>query len=153
MSTRGPLRPLRNCSASSRFALSGDRMRQFADALSNALRAGQATPEAISAIPGLLTQPGARDLTVLIDELVVKEKDLRAQQQVYTDEFSKVKELQKSITELRTQKIPQAGRALLAQLQAREGQLNGQIAATSAEIQRIPMARTLPVMFFRKGAH
>ena len=45
-------------------------MRQFSDALSNALRAGQATPEAISAIPGLLTQPGARDLTVLIDELV-----------------------------------------------------------------------------------
>ena len=114
-------------------------MRQFADALSNALRAGPATPEAIGAIPGLLTQPGARDLTVLIDELVGKEKDLRAQQQVYTDEFAKVKELQKSIAELRTQKIPQAGRALLAQLQAREGQLNGQIAATSAEIQRIPM--------------
>jgi succinoglycan biosynthesis transport protein ExoP len=113
-------------------------MRQFSDALSNALRAGQATPEAVSAIPGLLTQPGARDLTVLIDELVQKEKDLRAQQQVYTDEFSKVKELQKSITELRTQKIPQAGRALLAQLQAREGELNGQIAATSSEIQRIP---------------
>ena len=113
-------------------------MRQFADALSNALRAGQATPEAVSAIPGLLTQPGARDLTVLIDELVQKEKDLRAQQQVYTDEFSKVKELQKSIAELRTQKIPQAGRALLAQLQTREGELNSQIAATSSEIQRIP---------------
>jgi polysaccharide biosynthesis transport protein len=113
-------------------------MRQFADALSNALRAGQATPEAVSAIPGLLTQPGARDLTVLIDELVQKEKDLRAQQQVYTDEFSKVKELQKSIAELRTQKIPQAGRALLAQLQTREGELNNQIAATSSEIQRIP---------------
>jgi capsular exopolysaccharide synthesis family protein len=113
-------------------------MRQFEDALSNALRAGQATPEAIGAIPGLLTQPGARDLTVLIDELVSKEKDLRAQQQVYTDEFAKVKELQKGITDLRTQKIPQAGRALLAQLQAREGELNSQIAATSAEIQRIP---------------
>jgi len=113
-------------------------MRQFSDALSNALRAGQATPEAISAIPQLLNQPGARDLTVLIDELVSKEKDLRAQQLVYTDEFSKVKELQKSINELRTQKIPQAGRALLAQLQSREGQLNSQIAATSAEIQRIP---------------
>jgi polysaccharide biosynthesis transport protein len=113
-------------------------MRQFADALSNALRAGQATPEAIGAIPGLLTQPGARDLTVLIDELVAKEKDLRAQQQIYTDEFAKVKELQKSITELRTQRIPQAGRALLAQLQAREGELNSQIAATSSEIQRIP---------------
>ncbi|HEX7979578.1 MAG TPA: hypothetical protein VF461_13310, partial [Gemmatimonadaceae bacterium] len=113
-------------------------MRQFGDALSNALRAGAATPEAIGAIPGLLTQPGARDLTVLIDELVAKEKDLRAQQQIYTDEFSKVKELQKGINDLRTVKIPQAGRALLAQLQAREGQLNSQIAATSAEIQRIP---------------
>jgi tyrosine-protein kinase Etk/Wzc len=113
-------------------------MRQFADALSNALRAGPATPEAIGAIPGLLTQPGARDLTVLIDELVSKEKDLRAQQQIYTDEFGKVKDLQKSISDLRTQKIPQAGRALLAQLQSREGELNSQIAATSAEIQRIP---------------
>ena len=113
-------------------------MRQFADALNNALRAGPATPEAIGAIPGLLTQPGARDLTVLIDELVSKEKDLRAQQQIYTDEFAKVKELQKSIAELRTQKIPQAGRALLGQLQRREGELNSQIAATSAEIQRIP---------------
>ena len=74
--------------------------------------------------PGPPHQPGARDLTVLIDELVQKEKDLRAQQQIYTDEFSKVKELQKSIAELRTQNIPQAGRALLAQLQTREGELN-----------------------------
>ncbi len=113
-------------------------MRQYSDALSNALRAGAATPEAISAIPGLLTQPGSRDLTVLIDELVTQEKSLRAQQQIYTDEFGKVKELQKSIAELRTQKIPQAGRALLTQIQAREGELNSQINATSAEIQRIP---------------
>jgi succinoglycan biosynthesis transport protein ExoP len=113
-------------------------MRQFADALSSALRAGPATPEAVGAIPGLLLQPGARELGVLIDELVAKEKDLRAQQQIYTDEFGKVKDLQRTISELRTQKIPQAGRALLAQLQAREGALNGQIAATSAEIQRIP---------------
>ena len=113
-------------------------MRQFADALSSALRAGPATPEAIGAIPGLLMQPGARELSLLIDELVGKEKDLRAQQQIYTDEFAKVKDLQRSIAELRTQKIPQAGRALLTQLQAREGSLNSQIAATSAEIQRIP---------------
>jgi succinoglycan biosynthesis transport protein ExoP len=113
-------------------------MRQFADALSSALRAGPATPEAISAIPGLLMQPGARELNLLMDELVGKEKDLRAQQQIYTDEFAKVKDLQRSIAELRTQKIPQAGRALLAQLQTREGSLNSQIAATSAEIQRIP---------------
>jgi tyrosine-protein kinase Etk/Wzc len=113
-------------------------MRQFADALSNALRAGPATPEAIGAIPGLLMQPGAREVGVLIDELIAKEKELRAQQQIYTDEFGKVKELQRSISELRSQKIPQAGRALLTQLQAREGALNTQIAASSAEIQRIP---------------
>ena len=113
-------------------------LRQLAEALSRALRAGPAAPEAISAIPGLLTQAGAKDLGVLLDELTLKQKELRDAQKVYTDEVEKVKVLQRNISDLRTRSIPSAARNLLAQLQTRENSINGQIAATSAELRTIP---------------
>jgi len=116
---------------------SGD-LKQFADALARALTAGPAAPEAISSIPGLLIQPGAKDLGLLLDELSKKQAELREAQKVYTDEFSKVKDLQKNISDLRSRSIPAAARNLLAQLQTRANALNNQIAATSAELRTIP---------------
>ena len=113
-------------------------LRQLAEALARALTAGPAAPEAISAIPGLLTQAGARDLSALLDEKAKREGELREAQKVYTDEVDKVKSLQKQIADLRTRSIPAAARALLAQLQTRERSLNSQIAATSEEIRGIP---------------
>jgi capsular exopolysaccharide synthesis family protein len=113
-------------------------LRQRVQALSKALTAGAATAEAIAAIPGLLADPAARNVGSLIDDLVAKEKDLRAQRQIYTDEYSKVQQLQKTVTDLRTSAIPQAGRELLAQLRTRENALESQIAATSRELKEIP---------------
>jgi tyrosine-protein kinase Etk/Wzc len=113
-------------------------LRQTSEALARALRAGPAAPEAISAIPGLLAQPGAKDLGVLLDELTLREKELRDAQKIFTDEVEKVKGLQRNISDLRTRSIPGAARNLLAQLQKRESSLNGQIAAMSAELQSIP---------------
>jgi capsular exopolysaccharide synthesis family protein len=113
-------------------------LRLYAEALSRALRAGPAAPEAISAIPGLLQQAGAKDLGLLLDELSLKQKELRDAQKVYTDEVEKVKVLQRSVSDLRTRSIPIAARNLLGQLQTRQSSLNNQIAATSAELRTIP---------------
>jgi capsular exopolysaccharide synthesis family protein len=113
-------------------------LKLFAEALSRALTAGPAAPEAISAIPNLLNQAGARDLQALLDEKAKREQELRDAQKVYTDEVDKVKTLQKQIADLRTRAIPAAARSLLAQLQKRESALNSQIAATSEEIRTIP---------------
>jgi polysaccharide biosynthesis transport protein len=113
-------------------------LRQLAEALSRALTAGPAAPEAISAIPSLLNQAGARDLSALLDEKAKKEAELREAQKVYTDEVDKVKSLQRQIGDLRTRSIPAAARALLVQLHSRERALTTQIAATSEEIRGIP---------------
>lgn len=113
-------------------------LKQYSEALARALTAGPAAPEAISAIPNLLSQPGAKELALQLDELSKRQQELREAQRVYTDEFSKVKELQKQISDLRTRTIPSAGRNLLAQLRTRENSLNSQIAATSEEIRTIP---------------
>ncbi|PYP78211.1 MAG: hypothetical protein DMD35_12190, partial [Gemmatimonadetes bacterium] len=113
-------------------------LRQYADALARAMTAGPAAPEAISAIPGLLTQAGAKDLSILLDELTKRQGELRDAQKVYTDEFSKVKDLQKQIADLRARAIPAAARNFLAQLRSRENSLNAQLAATSEEIRTIP---------------
>jgi polysaccharide biosynthesis transport protein len=113
-------------------------LKQYADALSRALTAGPAAPEAISAIPNLLNQAGAKDLALLLDENTKRETELREARKVYTDEVDKVKTLQRQISERRTRTIPAAARSLLAQLQSRENSLNSQIAATSAEIRTIP---------------
>lgn len=124
-------------------------LKGYAEALSRALTAGPAAPEAISAIPGLLNQPGARDLNALLDEKVKRETELREAQKVYTDEVEKVRTLQKQISDLRTRAIPAAGRALLAQLQTRARALNTQIAATSDEIRTIP-TRTIEEQRLRR---
>ncbi len=113
-------------------------LRLVAEALSRALTAGPAAADAISSIPNLLSQPGARDLSALLDEKAKRETELREAQKVYTDEVEKVKTLQKQIADLRTRSIPAAARAFLAQLQTRERSLNSQIAATSEEIRGIP---------------
>jgi len=113
-------------------------LKQYVDALSRALTAGPAAPEAISAIPNLLNQAGAKDLALLLDENTKRETELREAQKVYTNEVDKVKTLQKQVADLRTRTIPNAARALLAQLQSRENSLNSQIAATSEEIRGIP---------------
>ena len=111
---------------------------QYADALERALRAGPAAPEAISAIPTLLNQAGAKDLAILLDELATRQKELRDLQKVFTDEVGKVKDLQRTISDLRTRSIPLAARNLLGHLRTRSGALNSQIAATSAELRSIP---------------
>ena len=113
-------------------------LKQFSDALARALTAGPAAPEAISAIPGMATQPGARDVGLLLDDLSKKQQELRELQKTYTEEFGKVKELQKNINDLRTRSIPAAARNLLAQLRTRSNALDNQIEATSAELRTIP---------------
>jgi capsular exopolysaccharide synthesis family protein len=113
-------------------------LKGYADALARALTAGPAAPDAISSIPNLLNQAGAKDLALLLDELSKRQQELRDAQKVYTDEFGKVKDLQRQISDLRTRTIPTAARNLLGQLQSRENALNRQIATTSAELQSIP---------------
>jgi len=61
------------------------------------LTAGPAAADAISSIPNLLSQPGARDLSALLDEKAKRETELREAQKVYTDEVEKVKTLQKQV--------------------------------------------------------
>jgi hypothetical protein len=59
-----------------------------------------------AAIPNLLTQPGARDLSAPARREGEAGTELREAQKVYTDEVDKVKTLQKQIADLRTRPIP-----------------------------------------------
>jgi capsular exopolysaccharide synthesis family protein len=118
-----------------------DDLRRNREALSGALAsiaAGTTSGEAIAAIPGLLSIPGSENLSAAVKDLLLKQSDLRMNQRIYTDEHQKVKKLQDEIRVLRTETIPQAGRALLNQLQAREADLDKRIAAASVELRGIP---------------
>lgn len=115
-----------------------DDLRHNREALAKALDSGPGATDAVMSIPGLQNLPGGKNLDQAINDLLTKQADLRTKQAMYTDEHAQVKDLQKKIADLRSQTIPLAARALLRQLEAREADLNVQIAASSADLRGIP---------------
>ena len=118
--------------------MEADELRHNREALAKALNSGPGASDAIMSIPGVATLPGAKNLEVAMNDLIAKQAELRTKQAMYTDEHAQVKDLQRKISDIRAQAIPQAGQALLRQLEARESDLNGQIAATSVDLRSIP---------------
>jgi polysaccharide biosynthesis transport protein len=119
-----------------------DALRRNREALARAINAGPAAADAIASIPGISEMPGAKALAQAMNDLLTQQAELRTKQTMYTDEHAQVKAAQKKVADLRNEAIPRAARALLAQLQAREGDLNQQITASSSDLRGIP-ARTI----------
>jgi capsular exopolysaccharide synthesis family protein len=110
-----------------------------------------ATPmEGILLIPSVASSPGSEQLRETFKQLYQRQAELTAARQIYTDEYPAVRDLTRTVDNLRSQVIPQLASQLLAQLKSRESEFQGRIAGASQELQTIP-TRTIEEMRLRRG--
>jgi polysaccharide biosynthesis transport protein len=100
------------------------------------MRSGQNTPDALLAIPSLMT--GADNLRTAIAEHNSKEAALRDLQRTYTNEYKGVQDAQAELRLLDTQTIPQLANLALGRLHAQETGLQQQLSAGDRTIQQVP---------------
>jgi capsular exopolysaccharide synthesis family protein len=100
------------------------------------MRTGQATPDALLAIPSLMT--GADNLRTAIAEHNTREATLRDLQRTYTDEYKGVQDAQAQLALLDTRTIPQLANLALSRLRAQDTTLEQQLSASDQNIQQVP---------------
>src|SRR6185312_9048793 len=104
-------------------------------------------PNSISAdafVP-ILTAHQSPALQSALTDLAKREGELRTAREVYTEQHPTVQALRTSVQAMRTQTIPGILRALIAQIQSRETDLQGQITSAGKQLKAIP-ARTIDQM-------
>jgi capsular exopolysaccharide synthesis family protein len=98
--------------------------------------ASSLTVEALVSVPAIADTPGP--LRDAVQELGQKEAALRAARQVYSEEFSTVRELVAQVNTLRRETIPRLAQARIEALQSREGDLERTVEGIAGQIRRIP---------------
>ena len=104
-------------------------------------------PDAINAdafVP-ILTAHTSPALQSALTDLGKREAELRTAREVYTEQHPTVVALRTSVQAMRTQTIPGILKGLIAQIQSREQDLQGQIASAGKELKAIP-PRTIEQM-------
>jgi capsular exopolysaccharide synthesis family protein len=81
---------------------------------------------------------GAPQLTMALTELSKAEADYAANSRRYTPEHPIMVQLTALIKQMRTQQIPQLAQALIDQLKAQEGDLEGRITTAGTELKEVP---------------
>jgi capsular exopolysaccharide synthesis family protein len=100
------------------------------------MRTGQATPDALLAIPSLMT--GADNLRTAIAEHNAREAALRDLQRTYTDVYKGVPDAQAQLALLDSRTIPQLANLALGRLRAQDATLQQQLSASDQNIQQVP---------------
>lgn len=104
-------------------------------------------PNSISAdafVP-IITARQSPELTAALTDLAKRESELRTAREVYTEQHPTVQALRAGVQVMRTQTIPAILRNLIAQIQSREADLQGQITSAGKQLKAIP-PRTIEQM-------
>ena len=90
------------------------------------------------------------ELSQVLQELAVKQADLRSLRSRYADAYPPVQRLVAEIAELERRTIPDLARASVAQIAMRERQLSREVDATSRDLRQIP-PRAIEEARLRRG--
>ncbi|HEY7896308.1 MAG TPA: polysaccharide biosynthesis tyrosine autokinase [Gemmatimonadaceae bacterium] len=93
----------------------------------------------------ILTARQSPELQGALTEMAKRESELRTAREAYTEEHPTVQALRSSVQVMRTQTIPTILRGLIAQIQSRETDLQGQITTAGKQLKAIP-PRTIEQM-------
>src|ERR1700722_13463408 len=100
------------------------------------MRTGQYAPDALLAIPSLMT--GADNLRTAIAEHNAKAATLRDLQRTYTDEYKGVQDAKAQLALMDSQTIPQLANLALTRLRTQDAALEQQLTASDRNIQQVP---------------
>lgn len=112
------------------------------------VRSGELDPVAFSSIPAV--QHAAPELRRVLQEYIDRTAALRTTREAFTDEHSKVRELQHTLRTLRERTIPAAATEFLQELAQRASDLDARIGTASSELAVIP-TRTIEEMRLRRN--
>jgi polysaccharide biosynthesis transport protein len=100
------------------------------------MRTGQYAPDALLAIPSLMT--GADNLRTAIAEHNAKAATLRDLQRTYTDQYKGVQDAKAQLALMDSQTIPQLANLALTRLRTQDAALEQQLSASDRNIQQVP---------------
>ncbi|NIR44982.1 MAG: polysaccharide biosynthesis tyrosine autokinase [Gemmatimonadetes bacterium] len=115
-----------------------EQLRQDREAIERVLAMAPDSSLVVEALEVIPPVREASELTGALEELTAKRADLRALRQRYTDAYRPVRALADEVEVLEQQTVPRLARALVRELEAREAELDRQIASASGELQGIP---------------
>lgn len=115
-----------------------EQVRRDRAAIQRALAQRDESGIAVAALEVINAVQRSSELVRALHELTEQRAELRALRHQYTDEHPSVKRVLARIETLERSTIPQLASALIAELEAREADLNGMIGAASSELQQIP---------------
>ncbi|MBC7897242.1 MAG: polysaccharide biosynthesis tyrosine autokinase, partial [Cytophagaceae bacterium] len=102
-------------------------------------RGGKISGEALRGAPALLASgETGKELATAVNDLGVRQSNLRILRERYTDEYADVKKELAAINTLETEIIPGVANRLLAELRARETEMERRVSGASVELRKIP---------------
>ncbi|MFL5575227.1 MAG: GumC family protein [Gemmatimonadaceae bacterium] len=107
------------------------------EALEQALQSP--SPTNLLAVLSVSNSPAAMTLRGAIQRLDSAQVELRALRGIYTDDYEKVKEAQRTVDRLQQRDIPQLAQQYAAQLRRQEAELGRRVGASTRDIQQIPV--------------
>jgi succinoglycan biosynthesis transport protein ExoP len=130
-----------------------DDTRQDREALEKVIagaKAGTVPWETALLIPSVAKSSGADALREAFSQMHVKQAELAAKREIYTDEHPVVREAAASVRTIQNETIPRLASQMLVQLQQRESQYDQRINSASRDLQAIP-TRTIEEMRLRRA--
>jgi capsular exopolysaccharide synthesis family protein len=115
-----------------------DRIRQDRQQLEAVLtrgKSGDLAPDAFQTIPSVRNAPA---LVQALNDLTVREAELRALRARYTDQHPLVQQVLANTEELRTRFIPTYAQALIDQLRSQEEDIQSRISRAGTELREVP---------------
>ncbi|HEY8831145.1 MAG TPA: GNVR domain-containing protein, partial [Gemmatimonadaceae bacterium] len=112
-------------------------------------KAGTVPWESALLIPSVAQSQSAQQLRDAFTQLHVKQMELAAKREQFTDNHPAVKDLMATVQTIQTRTIPALASQFLVQLQDRENDYSTRIASASREMQAIP-SRTIEEMRLRR---
>ena len=100
----------------------------------------------------ILTARQSPELQGALTEMAKRESELRTAREAYTEQHPTVQALRNSVQVMRTQTIPTILRGLIAQIQSRETDLQGQINTAGKQLKAIP-PRTIEQMRLQRDVN
>lgn len=115
-----------------------DQIRRDRDAIKQVLDRSDGSPISVAALEYIGAVRNSSELFAALQTLTTLRTELRALQTQYTDEHPAVRSLLERIAILERETIPLLARALIAELENRDAQIEANVRAASAELQQIP---------------
>jgi polysaccharide biosynthesis transport protein len=117
--------------------LERDELRRDREAIQNALdrRSGTLSVTALEVVPSVRA---SSELLGALNELASKRAELRTMRSQFTDQYLPVQRLAEEVQALESQSIPRLASLVIADIRAREAEMDARLASASGELRQIP---------------